>query len=1505
MNTPPPAQGLYDPADEHDGCGVGFVAAIDGAARRDVVEAGIAALKSVWHRGAVAADGKTGDGAGIMVQIPKDFFAQIVARTGHKMASEPLCVGMIFLPRTDYAAQERARAIVETQILKAGYLLYGWRRVPVNINAIGARADMVRPEIEQVLFHAPRAPDGEDGDAEALERDLYLLRRRIEAAAMAAHIGDFYICSFSARTLVYKGMFLAEQIEAFFPDLQDAQFVSPFIVFHQRYSTNTFPQWHLAQPFRLLAHNGEINTLKGNIGWMRSHEQLMASSAFGQEGHVIKPVIQPGSSDSAALDAAFEVLVRAGRSVPMTKALLVPESWSKRGDTMPEDEKALYAYCNAVMEPWDGPAAMVATDGRWIIAGLDRSGLRPLRYAISRSGLVALGSEAGMCALDDDDISARGRVHPGRMVGVNLHEGRFYAGEALIGRLAKKHPWQDWLDNLTDLDPVVATGPEPRPNDAPLLRRQAVAAGFSLEAMQMVLKPAAEAGTEPLGSMGDDTPLAVLSDQYRPLYHFFRQNFSQVTNPPIDPLREGRVMGLITRFKNLGNILDENNTQTGVMTLSTPVLSNGGFVRLMHYLGAGDVARIDSTFAARADGGEDLAGALERVRREAVAAVKAGYGHLVLSDEALGEARAAIPMALAVSAVHTHLTNAGLRNDCSLIVRVADALDSHSVAVLIGAGATLVNPWMAQHMLSLAEAKGQLAGVDWTQAVRNYYSALEQGLMKIMSKMGISVISSYRGGCNFEALGLSRALMAEFFPGAPSRLSGIGLPGLQTKVRAQHRRGFAPPEPVLPVGGQYRLRAGDERHAYTAKTISTLQSACASGADADFERYLEAVRGQEPAQLRDLLDFRSPHRKLPLAQVEPVNAIRKRFLTPGMSLGALSPEAHGALNIAMNRIGARSVSGEGGEDPARYAPLANGDNANSAVKQVASGRFGVTAQYLNECREIEIKIAQGAKPGEGGQLPGFKVNAMIARLRHAIEGVTLISPPPHHDIYSIEDLAQLIYDLKQINPRARVAVKLVAAAGIGPIAAGVAKAKADIIAISGHNGGTGASPQGSIKYAGSPWEMGLAEVNQVLTLNGLRGQVRLRTDGGLRSGRDIVIAAMLGAEEFGFGTMALMALGCMMVRQCHTNTCPVGICTQDERLRQMYRGSPEKVVNLMTFLAADVRRILARLGAASLDGIIGRSDWLSQSGRGAAHLDDLDLNPLLLRVHSADSQRRCMRTERVDPGASLDDAIIKDAAPFFSRKEKMHLTSTVRNTDRSIGTRLSSHIYRQWGPDGAPPGHLTLSLRGAAGQSLGAFAMAGLRLELCGEANDYVGKGLSGADIVIRPAGAAARASAEHIIIGNTCLYGATSGRLFAAGQAGERFAVRNSGADAVVEGCGANGCEYMTGGEVVVLGRVGHNFAAGMHGGMAYVYDPQGLLDQLINPQSVCWAPLASPFWEARCKTLIAAHAEATGSTHAADILGKWATSRRAFMQVCPKEMLERLPEPLINTETDARLKA
>jgi glutamate synthase (NADPH/NADH) large chain len=1090
-------RGLYSAADERDACGVGVVVAIDGKPRRDVVTLALQALKAVWHRGAVDADGKTGDGAGILIDAPQEFFREVVVRTGHTPREGPIFVGQVFLPRLDLGAQERARVIVESEIIRAGFVIYSWRQVPVTISQIGEKANATRPEIEQVLFYDPQ----KRGD-ETVDRDLFIVRRRIENRALASNIAELYVCSLSARTLIYKGMFLAAQMDAFYPDLRDDRFVSRVAVYHQRYSTNTFPQWRLAQPFRMLAHNGEINTLKGNVNWMRSHEIRMASEAFGDADGDVKPIIQPGGSDSAALDNVFEVLVRAGRAAPMAKSLLIPEAWAK-SRTMKQEHRALYAYCNAVMEPWDGPAALAMFDGRWAVAGLDRNGLRPLRYALTQDGLLAVGSETGMCPLDDRVITERGRIGAGQMVAVDTEEGRLYHHEELVDALAAQHPYGAWLKNVIDLDQKLE-GDEPRlyADRAELLRRQA-AAGFTMEDLELLLQPMFEEGKEAIGSMGDDAPLAVLSEQNRPLSHYFRQNFSQVTNPPIDPLREGRVMSLATRFKNLGNILAQDEAQARVYVLSSPILTNGMYARMVKEL-HDDVARVDCTFAAPAPGeeaGVALRAALNRIRAEAEQAVAFNKRtHIVLTDEAQGPDRIACPMILATSAVHSHLVARGLRTYCSLSVRAAECLDPHYVAVLIGCGATTVNPYLAFDTVADRTARGLAGGLSQEQAAANYRAALEAGLLKIISKMGIAVISSYRGGLNFEAIGLSRALVDEFFPGLTSRISGIGLNGIALEAADQHVRAFDETLAALPIGGLYRYRASGERHALEADSIHQLQHACDSGDYKAYRKYSEVVRGRrlsQPIQLRDLLEVREEKlNPTPISDVESVTDIRKRFVTPGMSLGALSPEAHGALNIAMNRIGARSVSGEGGEDPERYLPLANGDDANSAVKQIASGRFGVTAEYLNQCREIEIKIAQGAKPGEGGQLPGFKVTELIARLRHATPGVSLISPPPHHDIYSIEDLAQLIYDLKQINPVARVTVKLVAQSGIGAVAAGVAKAGADTILISGHVGGTGASPQTSIKYAGVPWEMGLAEAHQVLMLNNLRHRVRLRTDGG-------------------------------------------------------------------------------------------------------------------------------------------------------------------------------------------------------------------------------------------------------------------------------------------------------------------------------------------------------------------------------------------------------------------------
>jgi glutamate synthase (NADPH/NADH) large chain len=1478
--------GLYDPSTEHDACGVGLVAAIDGKPRRSVVVAGINALKSLWHRGAVDADGKTGDGAGIHVQIPQDFFKRHVERTGHQVMPSRLAVGMVFLPRTDFAAQERCRCIVETEILRFGYYIYGWRQVPVDISALGEKANATRPEIEQIMI-----ANTKEVKESQFETDLYIIRRRIEKAVLNEHIKDFYICSLSCRSIIYKGMFLAEQLTAFYPDLLDDRFVSNFAIYHQRYSTNTFPTWHLAQPFRVIAHNGEINTLRGNINWMKSHEPRMAHEVFGQHIEDLKPVIQSGSSDSAALDAVFEVMVRTDRTLPMVKTLLIPDAWAYKPAMKPA-HRDLYAYANCVMEPWDGPAAICAFGGRWALAGMDRNGLRPLRYTVTGDGLLIVGSESGMVGIDEAKVVEKGRVGPGQMMGVDLVKGRLYHDEELKDMVAGQRPFDRWVKNVTDLNSLIKVGSETASEfEREELRRRQLAFGWSMEELELILQPMAEEGKEAVGSMGDDTPLAVLSERYRGLHHFFRQNFSQVTNPPIDSLRERRVMSLRTRLGNLGNILDESESQTKVLQLRSPVLLNAEFAAMREYMGDSAV-EIDCTFDPTADGA--LRAAIARICQEAEDGIRGGAVHVILSDRNVGPERTPIPMILAAGAVHTHLVKQELRTFTSLNVRAGECLDVHYFAVLIGVGATTVNAYLAQETVADRHRRGLFGDVALDECLKRYKKAVDDGLLKVMSKMGISVISSYRGGYNFEAVGLSRSMVGEFFPGMPSRISGMGLPGIQVKVRELHERAWNMDVVTLPVGGFYRYRRSGEMHAFEGKQIHLLQQAVATDSYGLYKKYAEAVYAMPPINLRDLLALDYKGTPAPVEEVESITEIRKRLVTPGISLGALSPEAHETLSIAMNRIGAKSDSGEGGEDPVRYTPRDNGDNASSAIKQIASGRFGVTAEYLNNCREIEIKIAQGAKPGEGGQLPGLKVSELIARLRHSTPGVTLISPPPHHDIYSIEDLAQLIYDLKQVSPDAEVCVKLVAQSGVGTVAAGVAKAKADVILISGHSGGTGASPQSSIKYAGIPWEMGLAEAHQVLTLNRLRHRIKLRTDGGLKTGRDVVIAALLGAEEFGIGTTSLIAMGCIMVRQCHSNTCPVGVCTQDEALRAKFTGTPEKVINLFSFVAEEVREILAALGARSMKEIIGHTELLTQISRGSPHLDDLDLNPILAKADASDLPVYCTREGRNPVPDTLDAQMIADGKSALEDGEKMQLTYTVRNTQRAIGTRFSAMITRRYGMTGLRPGHITVRLRGSAGQSLGAFAVQGLKIEVFGDANDYVGKGLSGGTIVVRPMASSPLKSNDNTIVGNTVLYGATAGKLFAAGQAGERFCVRNSGAVAVAEGCGSNGCEYMTGGTTVILGPVGHNFGAGMTGGMAFVYDADGGFEHSVNDDTLIWQRVATPYWDGVVKDIVAEHVRETQSRFAEAIVRDWDRELPKFWQIVPKEMLTRLAHPL-----------
>jgi glutamate synthase (NADPH/NADH) large chain len=1490
---------LYDPADEHDACGVGLIAEINGRPSRRVVEKGIAALKAVFHRGALNSDGKTGDGAGVMTQIPLEFFLREIVRIGKKPDPQRILgVGMMFLPRRDQDMQESCRVAVESEVLRAGCKIYGWRQVPVNTAIIGDNANEGRPEIAQLLFEFPESftQQNKQDVMEAIERRCYVMRRRMEKRVREKAVRDFYICSLSCRTIVYKGLFKAEQLASFYPDLKDESFTSAFILFHQRFSTNTAPVWHLAQPFRTLAHNGEINTLKGNVSWMQSHEATMESDLFGDDIEALRPVIGDNLSDTGALDNAMELLIRAGRPAPAAKHVLIPPAWSK-DQSLPAHHRDYFHYCNCIMSPWDGPAAITATDGRWVLAGTDRNGLRPMRYKITRDGLLCTGSESGMVPLEQESIRIAGRLGPGQVIAVDLAAGQLYHDSAIKDWLAGRHPYSDWAEHIKHFGELPAAKPKEKPLKPEALLRRQISAGFTREDLDLLLKPMAETGKEGIGSMGDDTPLGVLAKQYRGLHHFFRQRFSQVTNPPIDSLREERVMSLMTRLGNRRNILAEEPEQMDIIELDSPVLMNDDLAKLLKHLGK-DVQSLDCSFAiAGAGDGRAIELRIDALKEELDAAYAKGKRSFILSDDAVNDKRAALPMVLVVSALHHHMISKGLRKQVTLIVRCGEMLDVHHLAVLIGMGATLVNPWLAEETIRAQQAAGHYGKISANDALKHYRKALDAGMLKIMAKMGIAVISSYRGGAIFEAFGLSRSLMDQYFPNLRSRISGIGLRGIESRILARHTHAYQG-EHILPAGGYYSWRKDGEFHAWEGAIVKAIQKATEQADRREYDRYRELIRSGPVINIRDLLEFSSDRHSIPLEDVEPVTSIRKRFITPAMSLGALSPEAHEILAIAMNRIGAASNSGEGGEQPERFTPYANGDNANSTIKQVASGRFGVTAEYLNACEEIQIKMAQGAKPGEGGQLPGFKVTAEIAKLRHSTEGVMLISPPPHHDIYSIEDLAQLIYDLKQINPRAKVSVKLVSQAGIGTIASGVTKAYADKILISGHSGGTGAAGFSSIKHTGTPWEMGLAETHHVLMLNRLRHRVTLQTDGGIRTGRDIIIAAMLGAEEYGIGTLSLIVMGCLLVRQCQNNTCPVGVCTQDEKLRELFSGTVDKVINLMTFLAEDVRRILAKLGYRSVDELIGRNDLLYQVHRGVDDLDALDLGPLLAAAdQNGGNGTLYPNTCTTDYNAvaeTLDHSLLEEAEEALKAGQRLQLAYSIANTQRSVGTRLSSLMLRYKPEGGYQSGHVTLNLRGYGGQSLGAFAVQGLKIEVRGDANDYVGKGLSGGLIVARQPTARKLHTPEHTIIGNTCLFGATSGALYAAGQAGERFAVRNSGAVAVVEGAGTNACEYMTGGMVVILGEAGHNFGAGMTGGMAFVYDPSGLLEERANTESIVLHPLASAYWEELLFAQIAEHVKQTESAWAKNILERREETRRYFVQVCPKEMIEKLEYPL-----------
>ena len=1478
---------VYSESQEHDSCGVGLVASTEGKKSRKVVEYGIEALKAVWHRGAVDADGKTGDGAGIHVEIPQDFFIEKIENTGHSHDNSEVCVGMVFLPRNNYSAQEQCRTIIESILTKSNFNIYGWRQVPVNPKVLGEKAELTRPEIAQVLFnHNDKLITGKK-----LEIKLYESRRRIEKEAVVNNLNSFYICSFSSKSIIYKGMFLAEALSDFYPDLKDERFVSRFAIFHQRFSTNTAPSWDLAQPFRALAHNGEINTLKGNINWMKVHEQEMFSPIFDDIEN-LKPVIPSGNSDSASLDNVFELLNISGQSAPLAKLMLIPDAWSKKSKILSKDQRQLFNFLNSTMEPWDGPAAIAATDNEWVIVANDRNGLRPLRYSVTKDKLLFAGSETGMIEFNEKLIVSKGRLGPGDILGVRIDKGKVYTNNQIKNYLAKEY--KDFNNQIIDLDKKFQIKNEKNIFESNELRQKQHCFGYSLEDLELILHPMVEDEKEATGSMGDDTPLAVLSDKYRPLYHYFRQNFSQVTNPPIDSLRENKVMSLKTRFGNLGNILDFNNlTEKNIYVLESPILSNSQFENFLSYFGDNHKL-IDCTFV----DDETLENAIEKIKKESEIAVRQGITQIVLSDKNISENKMPMPMLLCIGAINTHLINLKLRGYVSINVQTGEALDTHSFATLIGVGATTVNPYLALDSIYQRFQKKLFPKLTYDECVRKYVKSVNYGLLKIMSKMGISVISSYRGGCNFETVGLSRTIVNEYFPGVLSKISGIGLTGIEKKIRTNHQSAFENNSNILPIGGLYKFRKNGETHQYQGNLIHLLQTSVTKNSYDLYKKYAKGIYELPPINLRDLTDFRQRYLKnsIDISQVEPAENILKRFGSGSMSHGALSKEAHETLAIAMNRIKGASCSGEGGEDEKRFKRLDNGDSANSRVKQIASARFGVTINYLNNCNEIEIKIAQGAKPGEGGQLPGFKVTKEIAKLRHSTPGVTLISPPPHHDIYSIEDLAQLIYDLKQINPNARVGVKLVASSGVGTIAAGVAKAKADIILISGHNGGTGATPQTSVKYVGVPWEMGLTEANQVLTLNNLRHSVTLRTDGGIKTGRDVVIAAMMGAEEFGIATTALVAMGCIMVRQCHSNTCPVGICTQDEELRKKFSGTPDKVVNLFTFIAKEVREILARLGFKNLNEVIGRTDLLKQVNKGSPNLDDLDLNPLFVQADPGENKRYCENSSIIQVPGTIDQKIWPEIEQSINKKDPIEKNYKIENTNRAVGTRISYNLYKKFGEKKLDENLITLNFIGSAGQSFGAFGVQGLKLNLKGDANDYVGKGLSGATISISLQDESNLISNQNTIIGNTVLYGATSGFLFASGQAGERFAVRNSGANSVIEGCDSNGCEYMTGGNVVILGDVGDNFAAGMTGGMAFIYDEKNDFEKKVNPETVIWQRLDTDYWKKFLKELILKHYTETKSNHSKKILDNFENELEHFYQVCPKEMIDKLENPLSN---------
>ena len=1481
---------LYQSKFEHDACGVGFVANVHGRKERRILDHALEALCNLAHRGALDADAKTGDGAGVMIQLPQAFFkAEAALLNGGQEPEEDIAVGFLFLPAKDQKQAATASQILEEAVQSFDMEVIGWREVPVQPKCLGDKALSTLPAMKQILVSRVNG-----WDDEMFERRLFLARKVAGQRAREEGVEDFYITSFSSKTIVYKGLFNAPQLAQFYGDLRSPLFETSLAVFHQRYSTNTFPTWRLAHPYRTMAHNGEINTLLGNKNWTRAREQEITSPVWGDHIECLRQIIQPESSDSAALDNALEILRLSGRNILHSMLMLAPEAWEKM-EGMDKGVRDFYRYHACLNEPWDGPAAVVFTDGRFVGATLDRNGLRPARYKLYEDGLMVFGSEAGMVELDDRLIVSKGRLGPGKIMAIDTEEGRLMDNDEVKKQVATQQPYGQWCDeHLVSLaDHAKPIESSAKPINILDLTLQQIAFGWDSEELKIIFKPMLTTGAEAVGSMGDDTPLSVLSKRPKLLYSYFKQLFAQVTNPAIDSIREKVVMSLSTCMGHRRSWLEESPKHASLVRIDSPFLLEyelDALAKMDHP----DVNPVTLSCHFPAGGnGEALLSALRGVCEKASEAVDSGKTVIILSDRNTSADHVAIPMLLAVGAVHHHLIREGKRLKSSIVCETGEARDVHHFACLVGCGASAVNPYLAIDLIRQWAEDGEL-DVSIEEAIANYRTAIENGMLKIMAKMGISTMSSYRGGQVFESVGLSDEVVEECFFGTTSQIGGVTFEHIAADAQARHRQGFGDPDgATLDEGGHYKVLPGDrgETHAFNKKVVQTMHKFLRNQERESFLDYLEASEKRDPINLRDLFKFKDGIQPISIDDVEPVENIRTRFTTAAMSLGALSPEAHECLAIAMNRIGGKSNSGEGGEDAERFTTRENGDNACSAIKQVASGRFGVTPEYLASAQEIEIKVAQGAKPGEGGQLPGHKVTPLIARLRHSTPGVPLISPPPHHDIYSIEDLAQLIYDLKQVNPRAKVCVKLVACAGVGTVAAGVAKAFADVILISGNDGGTGASPQSSIKNAGVPFELGLAEAQQTLMLNDLRSRVVLRTDGCLKTGRDIVMGALLGAEEFNFGTAALIAAGCAMFRVCHLNTCPVGVATQKDELRLKFRGKPENVVAFFDAVCEEVRELMAQLGIRKFNDLVGRTDLLEVAPATQfsepiqSKVASLQLDKLLWQADETGSMPRIHTRERNERfgDSSLDDRIVNDAKHALQGKGKVALKYKINNICRNIGTRVSGIIGYTYGDQGLPAGSIDLTLNGSAGQSFGTFLANGILLRLFGEANDYVGKGMNGGTIVVRPQDGVKFDWSQNVIIGNTCLYGATGGRLHAAGTAGERFCVRNSGAVAVVEGVGDHGCEYMTGGVAVVLGETGRNFAAGMSGGVAYVYDAQDHFPKMFNASMVDIERLSDASEIDSLRQLVADHLDLTASPKAAALLQQWGQEVSRFWKVVP----------------------